>query len=344
MQVTAGLSASVVVNTLEDSCYVDGPCGYAEVTASDWWISPMAAVDHRWWSPSLDTIPTAQGGSYWYAVDLCNYSWILEGYNCVSAAADVEVDAPTPPPPTARVSFGGIDVTSSSANVVVGQRISLMGVVNNLPAGVTVVKNSWTIGGTKIAAYTLSDDAGTKTDFSDAGPFTQSVVFYWVAGGSNNVVYTATLSNGGTYTGTATFSVSRPTASMQAAVTSQPPSIHSCEQPAPLVGICLGYPENDQPGITFNFSVSSAVEGDIGIVQLVDSTRTQVRAGQTYITTTGGTPAGDTRVGSGGFLAQDEPINDENVYYMHILAGQPISSAPSGAAAYDDSPGIGLPL
>ena len=96
--VPAGESASVDVDVPIESCYIDGPCGYATVTSPAGWISGggfdgLVEV-------SVDPPPTTPPGSYAYSINLCNGFFDPdEEYSCQIGGGDVEVQAAPPPPP-----------------------------------------------------------------------------------------------------------------------------------------------------------------------------------------------------------------------------------------------------
>jgi len=130
--------------------------------------------------------------------------------------------------PTVTIARNGTNITdptTNTQNVVVGERIDLVGAVTNLPSGVTVKSQSWTMSGTTTGRF-LASQASGKIYPPDCDPQTNSsptctpstqpaTTFSWIAPSSNTprpqtVIFAATLSDGSIAKGSATFNLVGP--------------------------------------------------------------------------------------------------------------------------------------
>jgi hypothetical protein len=137
--------------------------------------------------------------------------------------------------------------------VVVGQQISLTGAEFNLPTGVTVSSRSWTVQGSPVNNYAVSNSSGAVTAFASSGTTAQA--FYWIAAGTNTVTYAATLSNSATVSATATFTVTSPSLLSYTSATS---GVSCCSSG-------LGF------GISWTIEINTGTNeaGTVGFLQLV---------------------------------------------------------------------------
>ena len=86
------------------------------------------------------------------------------------------------PPPTASIWMNGVNITGTTQTVVVGQQISLSGVMSD---NSTPLNSVWAVGGTIIDqnGYTPGKNPNFSPNLSQ-----QNVTFYWIAPGSNSFV------------------------------------------------------------------------------------------------------------------------------------------------------------
>lgn len=114
--------------------------------------------------------------------------------------------------PTPQIWFNGSNVTGQTQNVVVGQQITLS-TVSNIPGGLIITGNNWTIPGTIVGGY---DGVPASCPSGSVCPPTltgTSVTIYWAYSANGmQVQYSYCMNNGQcSPTATATFSVSGPT-------------------------------------------------------------------------------------------------------------------------------------
>jgi hypothetical protein len=235
-----------------------------------------------------------------------------------------------------------MDITNQQISVMVGEQISLAGSVLNLPTpnGATISSQSWTVQGNRVGGYTVTGGTGAfglVTPFADSQ--TSNITFYWIEGGTNTVFYSATLTDGSIYTAQATFTVNRPTATLAGVVTSLNPPVSIISL---AVGLGLYYGDHDNTanaGIVFQFDVTSPTPGDLGLIQLVNTVRSDsLTDGTTKTTSTGGVFALDAASATSPFF-EAEGENAPNV----IPIVNHVNSAPPGDDnAFSDSPGAGV--
>ena len=109
-----------------------------------------------------------------------------------------------------RIKMGGTDITNTTRDVIVGQKISLIAEVQ--PAGQQTSNQQWTVPGNPIANYVANTTQGMVTPLTN---LTNSAIdFYWVSGGDGRQVQYSVSVNGQPFTARATFNVKRPTASV----------------------------------------------------------------------------------------------------------------------------------
>lgn len=212
-----------------------------------------------------------------------------------------------------KITYSGqsTDLVDTTQSAVVGQQIALSASYN-LPTGITVQSQSWSVPGTTVGGYTASISAGatTTTNFSQ-----QSTTFYWVdSGTTRSVTYSLTLSDGSTSSASVPFDVSGPTSpSMTAALNPGGVTIDVAGD-----NLLLEFGNNSTTfGITFTPTVTqpSGTTGTFSYVQLINSDQAVI--------TNDGPPTNFTcSIGTGL----------DNVYPYHMR--------PDGTAA--DSPGVAL--
>ncbi len=118
----------------------------------------------------------------------------------------------------------GTKITNLTTTVIVGQNISLTGVVT--PGGLDIASQQWTIPGDRIHDYVAQNQNGRKYDLLPQDLQSNSVQFYWIDGGDNlTVVYAVTIF-GRVYSAQSTFTVLRPEAiSFEATLTVNDPRV-----------------------------------------------------------------------------------------------------------------------
>ena len=211
-------------------------------------------------------------------------------------------DVVSPPTPTAQIMMGTASpppvVSGNAADsptvVSVGQQIVLTGSVNDL-GGLTVVSQIWTVGGTTVKSYSPLDMttlnlAATPPVCSAPMPaqlqapdLTQpQITFYWIDGDpgtnsvTNDVTYTATLSDGSKAKAIAGFRPVKPSAitstvEFSGATTTNVPAVSIAVAQNGVVTLGFGSsgaPQSD--GITFNMNLSTTIGGKFALLQLVN--------------------------------------------------------------------------
>jgi hypothetical protein len=219
------------------------------------------------------------------------------------------------PPPAAHIYFDGVDITNTPQDAVVGQQIALTGLVQSLPAGVTVKTQAWEVQGTTVGGFHASRQTGhvQQTDFTKA-----DTVFYWIAPSSNTaqqeaVTFAATLSDGLEVTAATTFNLVGPDSTE---VTATPGKVH--------ILFPRGFLHLEQ------LSFGRLREGEVGILEQVSTN----------------TPGNDD-----GTLLWVQLINEDTVDYERGIETFTCTSTPGldtggypyiTGTAMDDSPAMAL--
>jgi hypothetical protein len=131
-----------------------------------------------------------------------------------SGSNTATVNAFTAPAP--RILFNGTDVTGTTQNVVVGQQIALTTSVN-LPNGVAITGDNWSVPGTVVGGYVNAAGNGppdTTGGYRAVVVYgNSSITFYWVSPGQSMAVTYSYCVNTGSCSpaATATFNVEGPT-------------------------------------------------------------------------------------------------------------------------------------
>jgi len=91
INVAAGGNTSIEIDVPDETCYIDGPCGYATVSGSAGWISGSGGngLVTVFVDPPLNT----PAGSYSYSVEVCSGFSDPDDESCVSGSGDVEVES-----------------------------------------------------------------------------------------------------------------------------------------------------------------------------------------------------------------------------------------------------------
>jgi len=175
---------------------------------------------------------------------------------------------------------GGVDITDTTQDVIVGEKISLVG--DLLPDDVVfmpedIISTIWTIPEKRIKDYVADKDFAKAYELEEGDLDDSSVDFYWVDGADNrDVSYTFTI-NGKDFIADATFDVKRPDA------------LIDTELGDVDVGTTFGYwalsfgKKEIKPGIEFTKTVNvpAGFAGDTQWVQVVDDTTRRFRVEST---------------------------------------------------------------
>jgi hypothetical protein len=195
----------------------------------------------------------------------------------------------------AKIKQDNNDITGTTHDVIVGQKISLS--VEVLPAGTSTTNNQWTIPEKKIANYVVNyDDAdrdhSTATVTPLSNPTSTSVTFYWVDGGDGRQVKFSFKVLGKSFNAKATFNVKRPTVTFTSTSVSNVANDFACNTFRELHYGCTNPPRGLGPaGVTFavaNLSIPSGFMGTTELVQVVNSiTRTKLKTTTQQLTLSG---------------------------------------------------------
>jgi len=181
-----------------------------------------------------------------------------------------------------RITQDGANITGTTQDVIVGQRIALTAEV--LPSGTSSNHNQWTIPGTRVADYAVSADTGMVTPLTNLS--TLSVNFCWVDGADGRQVTFSCKVSGKQLTAQATFNVKRPTVTF----TSTSVGGVACDSACGEQSVHYGCTEAS-PGVTFsltNLMIPAGFSGDTQLVQLVNTTtRTKLKTSGMRLTKSG---------------------------------------------------------
>jgi hypothetical protein len=197
-----------------------------------------------------------------------------------------------------RIKMGNTDITNTTRNVIVGQKISLIAEVQ--PSGQQISNPQWTVPGTAIANYVASITKGEVTALSN--PTSSTIDFYWVDGGDGRQVQYSVTINGQPFSGKATFNVKRPTAQ----ITTSTGTIQISAAWPSGNGLWYGVP--NQVGISFsaNVTIPTGFAGDVQWVQIWNKLR-RVRASNGRWFRSSGTGIDSAYPYSSGNSANDSP-------------------------------------
>jgi hypothetical protein len=205
----------------------------------------------------------------------------------IGVPASATVSVPITAAPAAlslKLTFFGSNVTNNKTakTVFVGQQIALRATISNIPSGVTITSEQWTMpDGTVVAGF---DDGhggapsatGGKAEQLQATTCSNVVTsnvaicdankFYWVdQGDGRKLTFSYTLSNQASDTANATFNVQGPTGvGVVTQVCPNPVTVsHHANSQGVDQGLFLGFgdPSNNKAGISFQATASSTPSG-----------------------------------------------------------------------------------
>jgi hypothetical protein len=170
------------------------------------------------------------------------------------------------PAPVPTIKYFGHSTTAQS--VVVGQEISLAASVN-VPSGLSITNQAWTIPGTVVGTYTANTSGATETPI---GALTNSTIkYYWVSTNNSSLVkYQYWLDNNETNSATVNFTVDEPTG---VGVTISPGTVVIKNPGAP--GVTIVELATTGPGMKFLAGANHLPAGAYQWVQLISSDLTQ---------------------------------------------------------------------
>ncbi len=180
---------------------------------------------------------------------------------------------------------------------MVGQKISLSGLTQ--PCGLTVSSRSWTLPGTLVKSYSQAEATAGTAALSNADLSGGTVGYYWIAGGTENVSYTATFGVVSLSAST-TFNVQRPAAMLLCLTTTNSPAVN-CDDPGFNGGLELHFGSRASPGISWTGTVTTPLcgSGSIACTQLINEYRHQTLAagGKTQTVSSSGAYVLDNKLG-----------------------------------------------
>jgi hypothetical protein len=190
------------------------------------------------------------------------YGKLYEGSGTNCAWVDAQAGAPVYVGP--QIFWGTARITGTTQSAVVGQQI-VLSYSYTPPAGVTVQGQSWSVAGTTVGGFSVSQDftngGPTATNFTQASP-----TFYWVVAGSSlKATVTVNLSDGTHPAGFTSFNVAGPTA---ASVATKTGTVQIGAGPVVEFGVAGG-----PVGIAFTAAATppSGFSNDFSWVQLITS-------------------------------------------------------------------------
>jgi hypothetical protein len=251
-----------------------------------------------------------------WGVYVISDAWVLGS----AAANPQDVEVPVEQSATGQITMGSppMVVSGNAANspnvVSVGQFIQLAGSVNNLGSRM-IASQTWTVGGTTVKTYSSLGlqtlnlaasppvcSAPSATQLQAADLTQPQIAFYWIDGDpgtntvTNNVTYTATLSDGSTTpVVTAGFRPVKPSAisntvEFNGQTTTLVPPINITTGQGSAATLSFGNSGGDlTDGITYNMNVSTTIGGNFALLQLVNyaNTYTLASGGQSASTSNG---------------------------------------------------------
>jgi len=216
----------------------------------------------------------------------------------------------------------GTDITNTTRDVIVGQKISLT--VEVLPSGTSFTSPQWTIPGNRIANYAVTcTGSGTPPECQAptsaavtalTNPTDAAVDYYWVDGADGRQVQYSITVSGSNITGQATFNVKRPTA--QVTATTGTVAVGS-----PFGNLELHYGTTSIPGISFSrtITVPTGFAGATQWVQTVTTLRRrQLNSGAWERWS--GTGLDTTYPYDSGSSTSDSPGNPLSSDYLQVTA------------------------
>ena len=181
----------------------------------------------------------------------------------------------------ATILWGSADVTDTTTNTIVGQRVLLSAAVD--AAGFGIQTYQWTVPSKRDADWYADSSSSTEVPLTNTTNSTVS--FFWVDGGFKDVSCWITLTNAaGTKVllkAKTKFEVKRPTASISATINTAGVTVNSDYHEA---GTWLHFGKRSSPGIRFcqTNSPPPGFAGDYQFVQLVNPYRTRLLTNGTW--------------------------------------------------------------
>jgi hypothetical protein len=164
---------------------------------------------------------------------------------------------------------GGNVVTNGTADVMVGEKISLTAAIQ--PAGLNVTSRQWTVPGNPIKYYDI--DAGEIENLAQADFSGTTINFYWTTGGTGREVTCKVTVAGKERTVKSTFNVLRPAGiSLTSELTSANPAVDvrpGVDNPLELV-----FGSTTSAGITWTGKATTPANlgaGHLGFLQLINT-------------------------------------------------------------------------
>jgi hypothetical protein len=289
---------STALNILRITCGRAGDLTYVTNPAQLFWQTPLQEQ-----SNNLDQVnvlvtasPTACGN---YDVQITSGGVTGNGFQADPQDAQNTAQGNRGTLPvvvtTASVTQGIKKISKQSQSVVVGQKVSLSGEVDNLMNGVSVASQSWTFsGGSYVGDYLHT--AGVTASGSAPPPVVNAtdLDFYFTDMGSGiNVTYTATLSDMSKVSNYTIFDVVRPSA---ISITATPGTRDDIGGPIPEIGpvaLYNGLATSTSFGVKFAAKYTEPTNYTGGTTQWVQTgtaitTKTLAQTGETEVTTCSG--------------------------------------------------------
>lgn len=168
------------------------------------------------------------------------------------------------------IKMGGTNITNTTRDVIVGQKISLVAELQ--PAGQQISNQQWSVPGIRIRDYSTSTNQGVVNELTNTDLGQTAIIFYWVDGGEGRQVQYSVSVNGQSFTARATFNVKRPTSQ----ITTSTGSI-AVRAEAPDCVLRFGNPTNVGIGFRESTTIPSSFNGDTLWVQIASPVRREKR-------------------------------------------------------------------
>jgi uncharacterized delta-60 repeat protein len=193
---------------------------------------------------------------------------------------------------TAKVSFdvikidilkGGTPITDTTSDVVVGQKISLIGSIQGLDP-IWVQYCQWAIPGSTVKKYVQETKRTFKEELTNVDYLRKNIDYYWIGGGMNqDVTFTLTFAGMG-FTADARFNVLSPTATLTETPTSDNPKVNVSKPGFPDSGLELHFGSFNSPGMTWSGAVTTTncPGGEIELAQLVNTDSRSIADGTDF--------------------------------------------------------------
>lgn len=216
-------------------------------------------------------------------------------------------------------------ITGTTKTVIVGQRISLKGVVSPASSGATLSSYSWVITGNRIGGYRVDLNAGRPINMPPLSR--QNIAFYWHQSGTYTATFRGEINKASAPSVTVTFVVVKPKVNFFSGTrTTDVPPVDIRNGGSKLR---FGHLDLPGAGIRWNASVKTNLKGagKIAFFQLGFLNRAQtLQSGQQQVSK------------ANGKLMLDD--NGHDVAYGNVKI--PIGDNATGGIASDDTPDKGL--